>query len=53
MLEPSFLSNAAELIYANSEYERLLLRARGYGAMFRVMIVYSVDFLYHTPGTGH
>ena len=34
MLEPSFLSNVAELTYDDPEFERLLLRVGGYDAMF-------------------
>ena len=53
MLEPSFLSKVAELICEDPEFERLLLKAHGSDAMFRVMTVHGVDLPYFTPGTGH
>ena len=52
MLEPSFLSKVAELTCENPGFKRLLLRARGSDAMFRVMTVHGIDLLYCTPGTG-
>ena len=53
MLEPSFLSKAADLTCQDPEFERLLLISRGLDAMFCVMTVHGVDLLYHTPDTGH
>ena len=52
MLEPSFLSKVAEFTYADPEFERLILRARGSDATFQVMTAYSIDLLYSTNGTG-
>ena len=52
MLEPSFLSKVANLIYDNPDFEWLLLRAHSSDAEFRVMTVYGVDLPYCTPGTG-
>ena len=53
ILEPSFLSNVAELTYAYPEFKQFLLRVHGSGAMFWVVTVYGVDLLYHTLGIGH
>ena len=52
MLEPAFLSKVAESIYADPEFERLLLKACGSDSMFHILTVNSIDLLYHTPGTG-
>ena len=52
MLEPYFLSKVAELTCADPEFEQLSLKVGASDAMFRVMTVYDVDLLYHTPGTG-
>ena len=53
MLQPSFLSKVAQLTYVNPDFELLLLRSRGYDAIFRIITVHGVDLLYCTPGTGH
>ena len=52
MLEPYFLSKIAELKCEGPEFERLLLRARAFDAIFRVITVYSIDLLYLILGTG-
>ena len=53
MLETSCLSNVAQLICADPEFKWFVLRVRDYDAMFRAIIVHSVELLYSTPGTGH
>ena len=52
MLKPYFLSKVAELISADLEFERLLLRVRGFYTMFRLMTVHGVGLLYPIPGSG-
>ena len=52
MLQTFFLSKVANLMYANPEYEPLLLQERGYDAMFRVSTDHGIDLLYCTRGTG-
>ena len=52
MLQTSFLSKVAQLTCVNPDFELLLLRARGFNAMFRIMTVHGLDLLYCTPGTG-
>ena len=53
MLEPSYLSNVTQLTYKDLDFERLLLRVRGFYAMLPVITVHSIDLLYLTLGTGH
>ena len=53
MLTPSFLSKVPDLTCDDPDFERLLLRSRGYNAIFRIMTIYGVDLLYLTPSTGH
>ena len=52
MLEPSFLSKVAKLIYANPDFKRLIFIERGSDGIFKVLTVNSANLLYLTPGTG-
>ena len=49
VLEPSFLSNIAELTYVDPEFDPLLHRAYSFDAIFRFITVHSVDLLYSYP----
>ena len=53
MLELSFISKIAEWTCADPKFERFLLRAHVYDAMFRIITIHSIDLLNFTPGTGH
>ena len=51
-LEPAFWNKVAELIYVNSEFERLLLRVCGFNTIFQVITAHGRDLLYYTSSTG-
>lgn len=52
-LEPSFLSKVAAMQQLDPRFARLLDRARGQDAMFKILNVHGVDVLYRFPSDSH
>ena len=48
MLKPSFLSKVAKFAHSCPDFEWSLLIAGGFDAMFCIMTVHGIDFLYRT-----
>ena len=42
-----------ELTCSDHDFERFMLRSRGFNAIFCIITVYGIDLLHYTPDTGH